>query len=58
MQAIIDGKELASCTRSPLFGPKTFETLAKIANGEEVPAFIQNTDTLYTAENVSLEAGY
>ncbi|MBQ6375020.1 MAG: ABC transporter substrate-binding protein [Clostridia bacterium] len=58
MQAIIDGKELASCTCSPLFGPKTFETLAKIANGEEVPAFIQNTDTLYTAENVSLEAGY
>ena len=58
MKAIIDGKELASCTCSPLFGPKTFETLARIANGEEVPAFIQNTDTLYTAENATLEAGY
>ena len=58
MEAIIAGKELASCTCSPLFGPVTFETIAKLAAGEEVPAEIMNADTLYTIENATVEAGY
>ena len=58
MEAIIAGKQLASCTCSPLFGPITFETIARLEAGEEVPAAITNVDTLYTAENASVEAGY
>ncbi|MBQ8963823.1 MAG: ABC transporter substrate-binding protein [Clostridia bacterium] len=58
MQAIIDGEQFASCTCSPLFGPKTFEIIGLIASGAEVEPSYQNTDTLYTAENVSLDAGY
>lgn len=58
MQAILDGEELASCTCSPLFGPVAFETLAKIANGEEVETSYSNVDTLYTIDNATLEAGY
>jgi len=58
MQAIIDGEQFASCTCSPLFGPKTFEILETIASGAEIEPAYQNTDTLYTAENVSLDAGY
>ena len=58
MQAIIDGEQFASCTCSPLFGPKTFEIIQALANGETVEPSYQNADTLYTAENVSLDAGF
>jgi ABC-type sugar transport system substrate-binding protein len=58
MEAILAGKELCSCSCSPLFGPVTFETLAKIEAGEEVPSEIQNADTLYTIDNASVEAGF
>ena len=58
MQAIIDGEQFASCTCSPLFGPKTFEIIGLLESGETVEPFYQNADTLYTAENVSLDAGF
>ena len=58
MQAIIDGEQFASCTCSPLFGPKTFEIISLLESGETVEPFYQNADTLYTAENVSLDAGF
>lgn len=58
MEAIMAGKQMASCSCSPLFGPVTFETIARLEAGEEVPASLMNVDTLYTIENASLEAGY
>ena len=58
MEAILAGKQLCSCSCSPLFGPIAFETIAKLEAGEEVPAEITNADTLYTIDNASVEAGF
>lgn len=58
MEAILAGKQLCSCSCSPLFGPIAFETIARLEAGEEVPAEIKNEDTLYTIENASVEAGF
>lgn len=58
MEAILAGKQLASCSCSPLFGPIAFETIAKMASGIEVPAELINEDTLYTIDNASVEAGF
>lgn len=55
---IVSGKQLASCTCSPYFGPVVVETIAKIINGETIPEQITNTDTLYTKDNVVVELGY
>lgn len=58
MEAILAGKQLCSCSCSPLFGPIAFETIARLEAGEEVPEEIKNEDTLYTIENASVEAGF
>lgn len=58
MEAILAGKQLCSCSCSPLFGPIAFETIARLEAGEEVPTEIKNEDTLYTIENASVEAGF
>lgn len=55
---IAAGKQLASCTCSPYFGPIVVETLTKINNGETVATQITNEDTLYTKDNVVVELGY
>ena len=52
------GKQLASCTCSPYFGPIVVETIGKIIAGEELPALIVNEDTLYTKDNVVVELGF
>ncbi|MEW4413567.1 ABC transporter substrate-binding protein [Clostridium sp. AN503] len=52
------GKQLASVTCSPYFGPVVVNTLSKIINGEEVPQHITNEDTLYTKDNVVVELGF
>ena len=57
-EAIQNGRQLASCTCTPYFGPIVVETIGKIMNGEEVPADIVNADTLYTKENVVVELGF
>lgn len=57
-EAIENGRQLASCTCTPYFGPIVVETIGKIMNGEEVPADIVNADTLYTKENVVVELGF
>ena len=51
LQAIIDGKLSASCECSPFFGPAAYDTLAKYAAGEVIPAKIINTDRFYDASN-------
>lgn len=55
---IAAGKQLASCTCSPYFGPIVAETIGKLSAGEAVPEKITNTDTLYTIDNVVVELGY
>lgn len=52
------GRQLASCTCSPYFGPIVVETIGKIANGEAVPENITNEDTLYTKDNVQVDLGF
>lgn len=57
-EAIESGRQLASCTCTPYFGGIVVETIAKIINGEELPANITNQDTLYTKDNVVVELGF
>ena len=52
------GRQLASCTCSPYFGPIVVETIGKIAKGDTVPENITNEDTLYTKENVQVDLGF
>lgn len=52
------GKQLASVTCSPYFGPIVVETITKIINGEEIPGYITNEDTLYTIDNVNIDLGF
>ncbi len=52
------GKQLASCTCSPYFGPIVLDTITKIMNGETIPENITNEDTLYTKDNVVIELGF
>ena len=57
-EAVADGRQLASCTCSPYFGPIVTETIQKLEKGEEVPANITNEDTLYTKDNVQVDLGF
>ena len=57
-EAIESGRQLASCTCTPYFGGIVVETIAKIINGEEIPANITNQDTLYTKDNVVVDLGF
>ncbi|WP_315925559.1 ABC transporter substrate-binding protein [Mesorhizobium sp. SP-1A] len=51
VQAIIDGKIGAICGCSPLFGPKSFATLADYAAGKKIAPFIKNEDHFFDAGN-------
>lgn len=51
LQAIIDGKLGATVECNPRFGPKAFETLARYADGEEIPVKIINPDRFFDADN-------
>ena len=55
---IAAGKQLASCTCTPYFGPIVLETITKLENGETVETLIVNPDTLYTKDNVVVELGF
>src|SRR3954471_15274979 len=43
LQAIVDGKMLATVECNPKFGPKAFETLARYAKGEKIEPWVINT---------------
>ncbi len=58
LESVASGRQLASCTCTPYFGPVVLDTITAIINGEEVEAHITNTDTLYTADNVDVEMGF
>lgn len=55
---IVAGKQLASCTCSPYFGPVVVDTITKLISGATVPENITNEDVLYTKDNVNVELGY
>ncbi len=53
LQAIIDGKMLATVECNPKFGPTAFETLARYAKGETIEPWVVNTDRFYDKSNAS-----
>ena len=52
------GKQLASVTCSPYFGPIVVETITKITEGESIPESITIEDTVYTIDNVQVDLGF
>ena len=53
LQAIIDGKLLATCECNPRFGPKAFEVLGQYAAGEQLPAKLINPDRFFDPSNAA-----
>ena len=53
LQAILDGELGCTVQCSPFFGPITFETIAKLEAGEEVPRYIKNIDLLFDITNAA-----
>src|SRR3954465_15161003 len=53
LQAIIDGKMLATVECNPKFGPKAFETLARYAKGEQIEPWVINTDRFFDKSNAT-----
>jgi galactofuranose transport system substrate-binding protein len=53
LQAIVDGKMLATVECNPKFGPKAFETLARYAKGEKIEPWVINTDRFFDKANAS-----
>ena len=53
LQAIIDGKMLATVECNPKFGPKAFETLARYAKGEQIQPWVVNTDRFFDKSNAA-----
>jgi ribose transport system substrate-binding protein len=53
LQAIIDGKMLATVECNPKFGPKAFETLARYAKGEKIEPWVINTDRFFDKSNAA-----
>ena len=51
LQAIIDGKMLASVECNPKFGPKAFETAKRYAKGEKIEPWVINPDRFFDASN-------
>ena len=55
---VASGKQLASVTCSPYFGPIVVETITKITEGESIPESITIEDTVYTIDNVQVDLGF
>ena len=53
LQAIIDGKMLATVECNPKFGPKAFQTLAAYGKGEQIPAWVINEDRFFDKSNAA-----
>lgn len=58
LEDVESGEQLASITSSPYFGPIVLETITALEKGEEIPEDITFDDTVYTQENVDVEAGF
>jgi ABC-type sugar transport system substrate-binding protein len=53
LQAIIDGKMLATVECNPKFGPKAFETMARYAKGEKIEPWVINNDRFFDKTNAA-----
>ena len=53
LQAIIDGKMLATVECNPKFGPIAFQTMAAYAKGEQIPAWVVNQDRFFDKSNAA-----
>lgn len=51
LQAVIDGKLLATVECNPKFGPKAFETAKRYAKGEKIEPWVINPDRFFDASN-------
>ena len=55
VQAVVDGKIAAVVECNPRFGPKAFETLARLAKGETIEPALINEDKFYDSSNAAAE---
>lgn len=53
IQAVADGKLACTVECNPLFGPKVYDTIAKVLAGESVPKKAFNKDELFDATNAA-----
>jgi simple sugar transport system substrate-binding protein len=53
VQAVVDGKINCVVECNPLFGPKVYDTVAKVLKGEQVPRKAFNKDELFDATNAA-----
>jgi ABC-type sugar transport system substrate-binding protein len=53
VQAVVDGKINCVVECNPLFGPKVYDTVAKVLAGEKVPRKAFNKDELFDATNAA-----
>jgi simple sugar transport system substrate-binding protein len=53
VQAIVDGRISCTVECNPLFGPKIYDTVAKILRGEKVAKSAYNQDGLFDATNAA-----
>lgn len=55
VQAVVDGKIAAVVECNPRFGPKAFETMARLAKGEAIEPWVKNVDKFYDPKNAKDE---
>jgi len=53
IQAVVDGKINCTVECNPLFGPKIYDTVAKVVAGEKVEKMSYNKDELFDASNAA-----
>jgi galactofuranose transport system substrate-binding protein len=57
VQAVVDGKINVVVECNPLFGPKIYDTIAKIKAGEKVERSSYNVDEVFDATNAAARIG-
>ena len=53
LQAVVDGKLLATVESNPRFGPKAFETMMRYARGERIEPWVVIPDRLFDKSNAA-----
>jgi simple sugar transport system substrate-binding protein len=53
VKAVADGRLNCTVECSPLFGPKVYDTIAKVKAGEKVEKKMYNKDELFDAKNAA-----
>jgi ribose transport system substrate-binding protein len=57
LQAIIDGRLLATVESNPRFGPKAFETMVRYSKGEQIGPWVMVSDRLFDRTNAAQLVG-